>query len=110
MRSAQARWIVAAVAANFSCANIRAATITPVAVRGKPAPDANGNFNLIRGVHLNDAGLVSVFAGAGTFTGVWGGTPTSLQLHVRDGVQAPGFPQGWLLEQMMPNADQNIAS
>jgi hypothetical protein len=110
MRSAQARWIVAAVAAGFSCANIAAATITPVAVGGKPAPGVNGNFGNISSFHLNDAGLVSVRAAAGSFTGIWGGTPTSLQLHVRDGLQAPGFPQGWLLEQLQVNADQNIAS
>jgi hypothetical protein len=100
----------AAAAAGFSCATASAATITPVAVRGKPAPGANANYGNISFAHLNDAGLVSVFGGAGSFTGIWGGAPGSLQLHVRDGVQAPGMPTGWIMEQIMPNLDQNIAS
>src|SRR4029078_3269587 len=89
-------WLVAAVAAVVFSVHARAATITPVAIEGRPAPGTSDNFGNIYNITINDSAAVTTKAGlpGGLNGGLWTGTPSSLQLYLRTGTAAPDLPPG----------------
>src|SRR4051812_27833712 len=97
MELRRVRWLVAAVAAVVLCAHAPAATTTPVAIEGRPAPGTSDNFGHIYNITINDAGAVTTKAGVpnvGGAGGLWTGTPSNLQLYLHTGAAAPDMPPG----------------
>jgi hypothetical protein len=88
--------------------------LTLVAREGAPAPGTSGNFQSIdfSAPSLNGAGEVAFSASisGANDSAIWAGKPGALDLIAREGVQAPGLPEGVQFDYLIDPAINNTGA